>query len=52
MFVINEKVTLPEVNFIQQTCDFFGLRNNFYDISMHGSLDLFKPLPHLQTFLA
>ena len=52
VFVINEKVTLPEVNFIQQTCDFFGLRNNFYDISMHGSLDLFKPLPHLQTFLA
>ena len=52
VFVINEKVTLPEVNFIQQTCDIFGLKNNFYDISMHGTLDLFKPLPHLTTCLA
>jgi hypothetical protein len=46
----HREVTLPEANFIQQTCDFFGLRNNFYDISMHGSLDLFKPLPHFVVF--
>jgi hypothetical protein len=52
VFVINEKVTLQEVNFIQQTCEFLGIKNNFYDISMHGTLDLFKPLPHLTNTLA
>ena len=52
LFVINEKNTLQEVKFIQQSCDFLGLKINFYDISMHGTLDLFKPLPHLSTCLA
>jgi len=41
VFVINEKVSLQEVNFIQQTCDFLGIKNNFYDISMHGKIELF-----------
>jgi len=52
VFVINEKTLLSEVNFIQNTCQMFGLKQNFYDISMHGSLNLFNPLPHLKTFLA
>lgn len=33
-------------------CGYYGLKFNFYDITMHGVLDLFKPLPHLKTFLA
>ena len=47
VFVINEKTLLTEVNFIQQMCGYFGLRPNFYDVSMHGKLDLYTPLPHL-----
>ena len=52
VFVINEKTHLQEVTFIQQMCAYYGLKHNFYDVSMHGTLDLFKPLPHLQTCLA
>jgi hypothetical protein len=52
VFVINEKTNLDEVNFIQNACKDLGLKQNFYDISMHGSLNLLKPLPHLQTCLA
>ena len=52
VFVISEKTTLDEVNFIQNSCKDLGLVQNFYDISMHGSLNLLKPLPHLQTCLA
>ena len=52
VFVINEKTHLNEVNFITSMCQYYGLKHNFYDITMHGKLDLFTPLPHLQTFLA
>ena len=30
----------------------YGLNSNFYDINMHGMLDLFNPLPHLDQPLA
>ena len=33
-------------------CATFGIKHNFYDICMHGKLDLFTPLPHLSTCLA
>ena len=52
VFVINEKTQLSEVNFIQKMCSYYGLKQNFYDISMHGKLDLHTPLPHLKTTLA
>jgi hypothetical protein len=52
VFVINEKTSLDEVNFIQSTCATLGLIQNFYDLSMHGILNILKPLPHLQTSLA
>ena len=52
LFVINEKTLIEEVNFIQQMCAYYGLNSNFYDINMHGMLDLFTPLPHLETHLA
>lgn len=50
--MINENTEMAEVNFIQSMCSTFGLVPNFYDINMHGVLDLFTPLPHLQTCLA
>jgi len=52
VFVINEKTLLEEVNFLQAMCQYFGLRHNFYDVTMHGTLNLMIPLPHLQTSLA
>jgi hypothetical protein len=33
-------------------CAYFGIKHNFYDITMHGKLDLFTPLLHLSTCLA
>jgi hypothetical protein len=52
VFVISEKTTLDEVDFIKNSCKDLGLKENFYDISIHGSLDLLKPLPHLKNSLA
>lgn len=33
-------------------CRIYDLKPNFYDVTMHGTIDLFTPLPHLQTSLA
>jgi len=33
-------------------CDYYDLKVNFYDVNMHGNLNLFEPLPHLQTTLS
>lgn len=51
LFVINEAVTLSEVNLMQEMCLYLGITPSFYDISMHGTLNLFAPLPHLQSTL-
>eukprot|EP00347_Sterkiella_histriomuscorum_P009341 403341583 len=52
VFVINEKTLIQEVNYVQEMCQYFGLKPNFYDINMNGNINLFEPLPHLQTTLA
>ena len=52
LFVINDKVTLQEVKFIEEICQYYGLIYNFYDVCMQGTLDLFEPLPGQSTNLA
>lgn len=50
--VINEKTLIQEVNYVQKMCEYFGLKANFYDINMHGNLNMFEPLSHLKSTLA
>eukprot|EP00347_Sterkiella_histriomuscorum_P009216 403342079 len=52
VFVINENTTIQEVNFMQQTCQSLNLVSNFYDINMHGNLNLFEPQDNLGNYLA
>jgi hypothetical protein len=49
LFVINDTITLEDIGFLQFFSSYFGLKPNFYDICMHGTLSLMTPLPHLET---
>ena len=52
MFVISDQNTNQEISYIQEACGYFGLENNFYDISLEGNFDLFAIPPGKESCLA
>ncbi|CDW90129.1 UNKNOWN [Stylonychia lemnae] len=52
LFIINENFKLDDLDFIEKTCQYYGLKHNYYDLSMTGHLNLFQIQEESKTNLA